>query len=217
MKKISVVVSAMAICLASYSQLKNTKWVATVKGDNPRRIYFNFSEGGLTLYNVSDSSMVEAMVCEVAGDQFTLHKIDGQSDCDNTTPGKYSYRIARDSLYMKLVQDACDDRSSAINGIGAVRWKKHTEIKINPATLPQYAGTYSFTADREVIITAENGQLQIEGPKIGLPKLPLQAIGPDKFFLKIAYVEMEFKKDASGKVVALISHEEKDAVLKKIK
>lgn len=217
MKKTMTAILLALVSMTVSAQLANTKWVGTIKGDNPRRVYLNFLDKGCSIYTVSDSSLVEVMATAYDGNQFSLNKIDGQSDCDNATTGKYSYQVKKDSLFIKLVEDACEDRSSAITGVGFVRFKPHHEVKVDPAILKQYVGTYQFTPDREIIITFENNQLQLEGPKIGLPKLPLVAISNNRFFLKIAYVEMEFVRDASGKVTQMISHEEKEAVLKKIK
>jgi hypothetical protein len=217
MKKILLLILPLAIQFNASAQLAGTKWVGTIKGDNPRKVYFNFNEGGFSVNTVSDSSLVEMMVYSVEGNQLTVKKIDGQSDCDNGSTGKYTFRTTKDSLFIKLKEDACTDRSSALDAFAGVKWKKHPEVKVDPSILKQYVGVYTLDANRELNISLENGQLQIEGPKIGLPKLPLIAVSNSRFFLKIAYVEMDFVRDASGKVTKMISHEEKDYELKKTK
>ena len=216
MKRILLLILPLIIHIATNAQLADTKWVGTIKGDNPRKVYFNFNQGGFSIYTVSDSSLVEMMVYTVEGKELTVKKIDGQSDCDNGSTAKYTFTASKDSLFIKVKEDACLDRSSAVDGFAGVKWKKHPEVKVDPAVLNQYVGVYALDANREVVISVDNGKLQIEGPKIGLPKLPLIAVSNSRFFLKIAYVEMDFIRDASGKVTKMISHEEKDYELKKI-
>lgn len=217
MKKILLFVYTLFFHLTTSAQLAGTKWVGTIKGDNPRKVYFNFNDGGFSVNTVSDSSMVEMMVYSVEGNLLTVKKVDGQSDCDNGSTGIYTFRTTKDSLFIKLKEDACTDRSSALDAFAGVKWKKHPEVKVDPSILKQYVGVYALDANREVIISLDSGKLQIEGPKIGLPKLPLTAVSDRRFFLKIAYVEMDFVRDASGKVTKMISHEEKDYELKKTK
>jgi len=215
MKKISLFILTLLFHLITFAQLANTKWVGIIKGDNPRKVYFNFNDAGFSVYTVSDSTLAEMMVYSTEGNQLTVKKVDGQSDCDNGSVAKYTFKDIKDSLFVKVKDDACPDRSSAIDGFAGVRWKKHPEVKVDPTTLKQYAGVYTLDANHEVIISVDNGKLQIEGPKMGLPKLPLIAVSNSRFFLKIAYVEMDFVRDASGKVTKIISHEEKDYELKK--
>jgi len=56
------------------------------------------------------------------------------------------------------------------------------------------------------VITLENGQLRAESRSGRLPKSPLYASGENKFFLKVVEAELEFIKDANGKVTKVISH-----------
>ena len=60
------------------------------------------------------------------GNTFTIKKIKGQSDCDNTTPGKYGFQIKGDKMLIKLVSDACYDRSSALD---ITNWTKQKDLK----------------------------------------------------------------------------------------
>jgi hypothetical protein len=63
----------------------------------------------------------------------------------------------------------------------------------------------------------ENGKLMIEGPGVQLPKVPLISESETRFFIKVAGVEIDFIKDAKGKTTSLISHEQQDYELKKVK
>lgn len=103
------------------AQLSNSRWKGTLRGDNPQNVILDFRKDTAIVYTVSDSSHVETMIYSVKDMVLTLHKIDGISDCDNSTPGKYRIGIGKDTLYLKLLDDPCSDRSSAID---AVKWTK---------------------------------------------------------------------------------------------
>jgi hypothetical protein len=169
------------------------------------------------LYKVADSAMIETMVYTIEGTSFTLRKIDGQSDCDNNTPGKYRFTIRNKTLYLKKIADNCDDRSSVIDSTEWIKWNDHHEVKVNEAVLKQYIGIYQLDSAHPITITFDNGRLYAEGQNNNLPKSPLVALSKTKFFLKVAGAEWDFIKAANGKVVKLISHEGKDYELKKVK
>jgi hypothetical protein len=157
------------------------------------------------------------MTYKKAGSSLTLLKVEGQSDCDNSTIGSYNYLLQGDSLLLKLVKDDCDDRSSVIANSVWKKLKVYPAIKIADAVLQQYTGVYAPDVAHPITVNLENGILYVEGKNNNLPKSALTPISETKFFLKIAAVEMEFVRDAKGNVVKLISHEDKDYELKKIK
>ena len=148
---------------------------------------------------------------------FTVLKIDGQSGCGNSSPGKYRYSIKGDSLMMELIKDDCYDRYNAIENTRWVKWKDYPGIKVDEAILKQYTGVYGLDEAHPVTISLEHGVLYAEGPNNGLPKSPFTPVTASKFFLKIAGVIMDFVKDSTGNIIKIISHEEKDYELKKIK
>lgn len=217
MKKIILVF----LCLLSYifmqAQLRGTKWRATIKGDNPRNVIIDFKDNTMDVYAVFDSAMIETMTYTVDGQSFSVKKIDGQSDCDNTVTGKYKFRIVKDSMYVSVLSDPCNDRSTALNATKWIKWKNHREVKLGESVLKQYVGVYELDAGHRIYITLENGRLQMEGPDNNLPKSPLIAEGNNRFFIKIAGVELDFIKDVNGKVIKIISYEEKNYELKKVK
>jgi hypothetical protein len=217
MKKITLFLSLLVISGSLLAQLNNTRWKGTIKGDNPRNVILDFKKNEASVYTVSDSEMVETMTYTRDDTSFTVKKIDGQSDCDNTVTGKYKFRIVKDSMFVKLVSDPCDDRSSALDQTKWIKWKDHPEIKLSESILKQYVGEYEFDAQHHIIVTIENGHLYIEGPNNNLPKTPIYPETETKFFVKLAGVELDFVKDKNGKVTKFISHEEKDYELKKIK
>ena len=217
MKKIMFFFAFSIFSSSLFAQLDNTRWKATLIIDEPVNVIFDFKKDILSLYTVADSTMIETMNYTKDDTSFTLTKIDGQSDCDNSTPGKYRFKIKNGKMEVKMISDGCYDRSSVIDNTTWTKWKEPVEVKVNEAILKQYTGVYELDDAHPISVTFEGGRLYAEGPNNGLPKSPLIAESNTKFFLRIAGVEWDFIKDVNGNVVKLISHEEKDYDLKKIK
>jgi hypothetical protein len=217
MKKIVIVLLTCFSPGLLFGQLENTRWKATLIIENPVNTIFDFKKDTVSLYTVADSTLIEIMKYSINDTSFTLLKLDGQSDCNNSTPGKYRYQVTEDRLNLAMIEDDCPDRSSVINNTKWSRWKDHPEVKVDEAILKQYAGVYELDDAHPITITLENGRLYAEGPNNGLPKSMFTAESETRFFLKIAGVEMDFVKDDNGNVVKLISHEEKDYELRKVK
>ena len=125
MKKIIVILLATFLLQPAIAQLKNTRWEGAIKGDNPRNTILDFKKDTLILYSAPDNEVVETMTYFANGNTFTIKKIKGQSDCDNTTPGKYGFQIKGDKMLIKLVSDACYDRSSALDITNWTKQKDH--------------------------------------------------------------------------------------------
>lgn len=217
MKKISFFVIASFLFTAVFAQLENTKWKTILQINGSLNSIIDFKKDTVSVYTVADSSLIEIMTYTKDDTSFTLVKIDGQSDCDNSSPGKYRYKIKGDSLVVELLKDDCYDRYSVIENTRWVKWKDYPGIKVDEALLKQYTGVYALDEAHPVTITLEHGVLYAEGRNNGLPKSPFTPVTESKFFLRIAAVIMDFVKDSTGNVVKIISHEEKDYELKKIK
>jgi hypothetical protein len=217
MKKILFLLASSILTSSLFAQLENTRWKSKIVIDNPVNVILDFKKNTVSLYNLADSGIIETMSYTADNTSFTLLKIEGQSDCDNSTPGKYSFKINKDSMYMKKISDDCYDRYSVIDNTGWRKWKEHPDVKIDQAILKQYAGVYQLDAAHPITVTFENGHLYIEGPNNGLPKSQLTAESSKRFYLRIADAEFDFVKDTNGNVIKLISHEEKDYELKKVK
>jgi hypothetical protein len=217
MKYLTLLFAIVTFSSSLFAQPENTRWKARLDINGPINVIFDFKKDSAFLYTVADSTMIEFMSYVKTDTSFTLLKIGGQSDCDNITPGKYSFRLDNDTMYIQMITDDCPDRSSVINNSRWTKWKEHIEVKVDEAILQQYTGVYELDDAHPITITFENGRLYAEGPNNRLPKSPLTAEGNNTFFLRIAGVEWDFVKDAGGKVISLISHEEKDYELKKVK
>jgi CubicO group peptidase (beta-lactamase class C family) len=125
------------------------------------------------------------------------------------------------ALYNSLNQGGSDPAFAGLdNDIATLSVGKNLEreIKVDPDLLKQYVGQYDLDKKHHAYITLENGQLQMEAPQGGLPKSPLFAKASNVFYLKIVAAEIEFTKDASGKVNEMIVHfNGQDQISKKVK
>ena len=124
-KVIFFVVATLSISFA-FCQLKNTKWSGSLKGDNPRGAILDFGKDTLTVYSSTGSELIETMTYTTSGQTVTLIKINGQSDCDEATPGTYQFSIKNDKVVFKLASDACTDRSSALDATEWTKTKAHS-------------------------------------------------------------------------------------------
>lgn len=104
-----------------HAQLKNTKWKGTIQADNKIDVVFNYRSDTLNVLNTADGSDIETMTYAVKDSVLTLQKIYGHSDCDGTGTGKYKFEIKDNLLYITLISDSCNDRSSALNNS---KWAK---------------------------------------------------------------------------------------------
>jgi hypothetical protein len=217
MKKVCTIALATFLFSASFAQIENTRWKTSIRAPEPTNVIIDFKKDRVSVYTVSDSTTIETMTYTKTDHSFTLLKIDGQTDCDNSTAGKYNFNIKNDSSFFTLVKDECEDRASVLQNSRWAKWISYPGIKVDEAELKKYTGVYAHDAGHPITISVENGILYAEGPNNGLPKSPLTPITASKFFLRIAGVEMDFIKDPNGNISKLISHEEKDFELKKIK
>jgi hypothetical protein len=79
------------------------------------------------------------------------------------------------------------------------------EIELDAATLGDYVGNYRFNSLAAVDFTLKGDQL--EGQITGQLAFPIFASAKDRFFFKMFDAHLDFERDASGKVVAVVLHQ----------
>jgi CubicO group peptidase (beta-lactamase class C family) len=92
----------------------------------------------------------------------------------------------------------------------AYRWPDfqpptRSEIKVDPAVLARYVGTYEAAPGFNFTYTLEDGQLMTQAT--GQKKFPAFAESPTRFFLKIVDAEVEFFSGDKGQVSYLILYQ----------
>ena len=83
--------------------------------------------------------------------------------------------------------------------------KPRTEIEVDTATLRSYTGTYQLTPEIMLAIQLEDGQLTVHATADG--KAELFAEKDNYFFLKMTDTQIEFIKNATGKITKLIFYD----------
>jgi serine-type D-Ala-D-Ala carboxypeptidase/endopeptidase len=79
------------------------------------------------------------------------------------------------------------------------------EIELDAATLGGYVGKYQFDFGAELDVALKSDHL--EAQLTGQPAIPIFASAKDKFFYKIVDAQLDFERDAGGKVVAAVLHQ----------
>lgn len=85
---------------------------------------------------------------------------------------------------------------------GLYRSKTRKKIPVDVSSLQAYTGKYTLPNNFGINITRSGDSLFVQA--VNQPKFQIFAEGPDKFFLTIVDAEIEFVKDASGKVSKLL-------------
>jgi len=79
------------------------------------------------------------------------------------------------------------------------------EIKVSPAVLAKYVGTYELKPGFDLVITLDGNQLMSQAT--GQGKYQLFAETETKFFLKVTDAQIEFFKDDKDAVTHLVLHQ----------
>ena len=95
-----------------------------------------------------------------------------------------------------ILEDVCDNESDGKHLSG------DTGIRLSPALLASYAGTYELGQGREVVVVATGDLLFIQG--LNEPRVPLFVQNETQFMSTATPTGFEFVKDAQGVVSQLI-------------
>jgi hypothetical protein len=112
--------------------------------------------------------------------------------------------VALANLNGQAPSDIATKLAAVAHGETVKLQSERNEIKVSPQVLAQYVGTYQLPG-AVVTMTLENDQLMTQ--ITGQPKFPLFAESETQFFLKVVEAQVEFVKDANGKVTHLILHQ----------
>ena len=102
-----------------------------------------------------------------------------------------------------VVHQGGDHTAPKLGVTGAPPGPKETAL--SPAVLQDYVGPYQFAFGATLDVTLKDSQLQAQ--LTGQPAFPIYASATVKFFYKIVGAQLDFERDGSGKVVAVVSHQ----------
>lgn len=83
--------------------------------------------------------------------------------------------------------------------------EKFTEIKVSEAELDAVKGTYELAPTFSLKVWREASQLMVQATN--QPAFPVTPYASDKFFLKVVDAQLEFKRNAAGKVESVTLHQ----------
>lgn len=79
------------------------------------------------------------------------------------------------------------------------------QVQLPPDQLDDYVGRYTLAPQAVLSITLDGAQLMAQ--LTGQPPLPIFAEKADRFFYRVVDAQIDFERDASGKVVSLTLHQ----------
>lgn len=99
--------------IPAFSQLKDSKWMATFKIPSEVSCYFSFGKDTLDMTEVENDRLLEQMAYTIKSDTIIFTKLTGGSPCENDAQGIYRWKIDGNVFKMNLISDSCDGRSAA--------------------------------------------------------------------------------------------------------
>ncbi|MFL6197059.1 MAG: serine hydrolase [Thermoanaerobaculia bacterium] len=129
---------------------------------------------------------------------------------------------ARDELFYKVVDAQLSFRRDASGKVDGVTLHQNgrdllflrapgpvpTIEFLAPAALTEYTGEYDFgqfQPGAKITVTAQGDQLR--AMLTGQPAFPVFAVGKDRFAFDVVEASLTFERDAAGKVVAVVLHQ----------
>lgn len=79
------------------------------------------------------------------------------------------------------------------------------EIQLDAATLGDYLGRYQFNFGAMLDVALKGDHL--EAQLTAQPAFPIFASAKDRFFYKIVDAQLDFERDADGRIVAVVLHQ----------
>ena len=79
------------------------------------------------------------------------------------------------------------------------------EVKVDPAVLAKYVGTYALMPGFEMTVTVDGDHLATQATR--QRKVPMFAESETKFGTRVVNAEIEFETDADGKATAMVLHQ----------
>ncbi len=117
-----------------------------------------------------------------------------------------SVRFLRDQgavTGLELVQGGVLQRAERV--ANAALSAARSEIALDPQAYDDCVGSYAFAPGMALQVRRRNGG--IEAQLTGQPWFPVHARARDRYFYKVVDAELEFQRDADGKINAVVLHQ----------
>ena len=95
--------------------------------------------------------------------------------------------------------------AAVMHGEKVVLTSERKEIQVSKDVLEAYTGSYEVSGSVDMVVTMESGHLFAQLGK--QPKFPIFAESQTTFFFRVVDAQLDFSKDASGKVTGVTLHQ----------
>lgn len=104
---------------------------------------------------------------------------------------------------LELAQGGALNKAPRASDVADV--KKRKELTLAPEALAEFTGQFEFAPG--VLLTVRQQGDGIQAQLTGQSFVPVYSRGDDRFFYKVVEAELEFERDASGAIVAVVLHQ----------
>lgn len=120
---------------------------------------------------------------------------------------RIDFQRGRDGKVSSLVlhQNGHDSPAKKLDAAAIEKASGHNAVQLDAATLRSYVGQYQLAPGAMFEITLESGQLKAQ--LTGQPAFPVYSSARDEFYYTVVDAQLSFQRDAQGKVVALVLHQ----------
>lgn len=146
-----------------------------------------------------------ALVAQATGQpSFTLHPIGDDWYALGEIDASLHFMRGDDGVTgLELAQGGALNAAPRAQPVATVAARQEIEIKAD--ALAAYVGEYHFGPG--AVLTVKQGKQALEVQLSGQPFLPVYPRGGDRFFYKVVDAELQFERDASGAIVAVVLHQ----------
>ncbi len=130
-------------------------------------------------------------------DKFFAKLVDAQISFERGADGKI--------VALTLHQNGQNVRADRLGADGKSVAPPVAQLALTAEQLDAYVGKYQLAPGIVLTITRDGQQLNTQ--LTGQPAVPVYADKPDHFFLKVVDAQLDFERDAAGKVTALTLHQ----------
>ena len=120
-------------------------------------------------------------------------RIDFKRGKDGNVDSLVLHQSGRETLASKLAADAIEKVSG------------HSSVRLDAPTLEQYVGRFQLAPTAIFTITLDKDQLMAQ--LTGQSTFPVYPSAKDEFYYTVVDAQLSFERDAQGKVVALVLHQ----------
>lgn len=120
---------------------------------------------------------------------------------------RIDFKRGNDGMANSLVlhQNGRDTPASKLDRTEIAKASGHSSIHLDASTLRQYVGRFQLAPNAIFTVTLDNDQLMAQ--LTGQSSFPIYPNAKDEFYYTVVDAQLSFERDAQGKIVALVLHQ----------